>query len=169
MNVFLVSIIGPDRKGIVASISSILLQHGGNWLESRLSRLAGSFAGIIRIQLDSSKAFDFQESLKKTLSDYTFEMISGLAEDGPAEGQHAQMFLSGVDNPGIVQKVFKVLEKHHANVEELKSGVRGAPWSGQGIFESEARLKLSAETERNELVEALEALSMDLMVEIKLD
>ena len=45
------TIIGPDRTGLVESVARVVAEHGGNWLESRMSRLGGEFAGILRIEL----------------------------------------------------------------------------------------------------------------------
>ena len=41
------TIIGPDRTGLVESVARVVADHGGNWLESRMSRLGGEFAGIL--------------------------------------------------------------------------------------------------------------------------
>ena len=45
------TIIGPDRTGLVESVARVVAEHGGNWLESRMCRLGGEFAGILRIEL----------------------------------------------------------------------------------------------------------------------
>src|SRR4051812_3506563 len=37
------TIIGPDRPGLVELLASLVAEHGGNWLESRMSHLAGQF------------------------------------------------------------------------------------------------------------------------------
>ncbi|MCB1106274.1 MAG: glycine cleavage system protein R, partial [Cephaloticoccus sp.] len=42
------TIIGPDRPGLVQLVATTLVDHGGNWLESRMGHLGGQFAGIIR-------------------------------------------------------------------------------------------------------------------------
>jgi predicted amino acid-binding ACT domain protein len=42
-------LIGPDRPGLVEAVSDAVARHGGNWLESRMARLAGQFAGILRV------------------------------------------------------------------------------------------------------------------------
>ena len=42
------TIIGPDRTGLVESVARVVAEHGGNWLESRMCRLGGEFAGILR-------------------------------------------------------------------------------------------------------------------------
>ena len=49
------TIIGPDRTGLVESVARVVAGHGGNWLESRMCRLGGEFAGILRIELPAEK------------------------------------------------------------------------------------------------------------------
>ncbi|MEI2670706.1 MAG: ACT domain-containing protein [Marmoricola sp.] len=43
--------IGPDQPGLVSALSEAVIEHGGNWLTSELARLAGSFAGIVLIEV----------------------------------------------------------------------------------------------------------------------
>ena len=40
-----ITIIGIDRPGLVESVAVAVADHGGSWVESRMSRLAGQFAG----------------------------------------------------------------------------------------------------------------------------
>ena len=40
------TIIGPDRTGLVESVARVVAGHGGNWLESRMCRLGGEFAPV---------------------------------------------------------------------------------------------------------------------------
>ena len=42
------TIIGKDRTGLVESLAALVAEHGGNWLESRMCRLGGEFAGILQ-------------------------------------------------------------------------------------------------------------------------
>ena len=41
---------GADRKGLVESLAAVVEELNGNWLESRLCRLQGQFAGIVSIE-----------------------------------------------------------------------------------------------------------------------
>jgi len=50
-----VTLLGPDRPGLVEMVAGIIAGHGGNWLESRMSRLAGKFAGILRAELPEDR------------------------------------------------------------------------------------------------------------------
>ena len=47
------TLLGNDRPGLVNSLADTIASHGGNWLESRMARLAGQFAGIVRIECPS--------------------------------------------------------------------------------------------------------------------
>ncbi|MEX2333191.1 MAG: ACT domain-containing protein, partial [Pseudohongiella sp.] len=57
MKTYLVlTLIGNDQPGLVESLAQIVAQHQGNWLESNMSRLAGKFAGILRVSVEEDKA-----------------------------------------------------------------------------------------------------------------
>ena len=49
-----VTVIGNDRPGIVERLSDVVLAAGANWEESRMARLAGKFAGILRISVSAA-------------------------------------------------------------------------------------------------------------------
>ena len=51
MPTLVLTLIGPDRAGLVEAVAAVVADHGGNWLESRMSRLAGQFAGILEVEV----------------------------------------------------------------------------------------------------------------------
>ena len=59
------TVIGPDRPGLVESVAGLVAEQGGNWLESRMSRLGGQFAGILRVQISAEKEAALVSSLKQ--------------------------------------------------------------------------------------------------------
>ena len=64
MSVSLVlTLIGEDKPGLVELLSQTVAAHDGNWLESRMSRMAGRFAGILRTSVPSSRAEALAEAL----------------------------------------------------------------------------------------------------------
>src|SRR6266498_4366947 len=58
------TVIGRDRPGLVDSLAGLVAQHGGNWLDSRMSRLGGQFAGILRVQIPVEREAPLVRSLK---------------------------------------------------------------------------------------------------------
>ena len=59
------TLIGPDRTGLVESVARAVAEHGGNWLESRMCRLGGEFAGILRIEIPAEKKAPLLAALEK--------------------------------------------------------------------------------------------------------
>ena len=51
MTDLVLTLIGPDRPGLVESLAKRVTAHGGNWVESRMAHLAGQFAGILRVEV----------------------------------------------------------------------------------------------------------------------
>ena len=51
-----VTVMGPDRPGIVRLLSDRAQRFGANWAASRLSRLAGEFAGMVHFEVPRENA-----------------------------------------------------------------------------------------------------------------
>ena len=51
MDHLVLTVIAEDQPGLVERIAQCISEHGGNWLESRMSRMAGQFAGILRVDV----------------------------------------------------------------------------------------------------------------------
>ena len=49
----LLTYVGEDRPGIVQELSALVSGHGGNWLESKMSRMGGRFAGIALVEIST--------------------------------------------------------------------------------------------------------------------
>ena len=59
------TLIGPDRTGLVEAVARAVAGHGGNWLESRMCRLGGEFAGILRVEVDVEKKPALLDAVQK--------------------------------------------------------------------------------------------------------
>ena len=168
MKDLVLTLIGPDRPGLVESLAKRVADHGGNWLESRMAHLAGQFAGILRIEVPPDRA----EALHAALAELEAEGLRVVAESGarPADGDLRAMELEllGQDHPGIVRKVSEVLLGHDVNIEELTTDSVSAPMAGGQLFSAKARLNVPAGTDSERLRRDLETIADDLMVDLRL-
>ena len=144
--------------------------NGGNWLDSRMIRMGGYFSGILRIALPEESIAPFGGDVFKFMKEmgYQYSIQAAEIDSKDMEGELAELQLSGQDHPGIVHSIFNAFQITGANVEELSTGLKAAPWSGTPVFEARARLKIPAGVSVDELQENLEALATDLMVEVDL-
>jgi glycine cleavage system regulatory protein len=159
------TLIGPDRTGLVESVARAVAGHGGNWLESRMCRLGGEFAGILRIEIPAAQRPALLEALQK---------IPGLkvvvqpdSRPVPATpGRQTRLEIVGHDRPGIVQEITRVLAGAGVNVEEFSSTVVSAPMSGETLFQAGARLQLPDGCDLARLKKDLEKIAADLLVDV---
>ena len=63
-NSLVLTICAHDRPGVMKLISNTIAQCDGNWLESRMARLGGQFAGIVRVECSEEKLSQLRENLK---------------------------------------------------------------------------------------------------------
>ena len=63
MNHLVLTVIAPDQPGLVQTVAQCIAAHGGNWLESRMSRMDGQFAGILRVGVPAEAYDELVEAL----------------------------------------------------------------------------------------------------------
>ncbi|PXF32566.1 glycine cleavage system protein R [Pokkaliibacter plantistimulans] len=164
---WILSVMATDRPGLVERIARQVQQHGGNWEESSLSRLAGHFAGIIRITLADDKADALKKALEGLAVDgLTVNMASGTQSQQEAEPKQVELELVGHDKPGIVSEVSTVLASLGINVDTLTTRVESSSMTAEPLFRAEAHLTLPGQLELDVLQSRLEAIANDLMVDI---
>ncbi len=168
MSVSLVlTVIGDDRPGLVGQLSAAISKHGGNWLESSMSHLAGKFAGIVCVAIDNSRLNALKAELASLQGLRITAEVSERA-DAPAS-RRLRLALVGHDRIGIVREVSQVLARHAVNVEELNTHTASAPMSAEILFHATAELTASSSLDVRALISDLEQISNDLMVDITLD
>lgn len=148
------TVLGKDRTGLVESVARLLAEHGGNWLESRMCRLGGEFAGILRVSVPVERQAALEEALKQ-LHDLSIVVRSDEATTAAANPQFATLEVLGPDRPGIVREFTSALAARGVNVEELSTECTSAPMSGEALFRAKARLLLPAGADLAALTESL--------------
>jgi glycine cleavage system regulatory protein len=161
------TIIGPDRTGLVESVAQVVADHGGNWLESRMCRLGGEFAGILRIELPVEKRQMLLGALRALQSHgLTVVVRPDEAAAAATHGRQARLEIVGHDRPGIVRQITHALARANVNVEEFSSECVSAPMSGETLFKAIARLQLPERCDLAALKTDLEKIAADLLVDV---
>ncbi|KAG0618760.1 hypothetical protein M758_4G090100 [Ceratodon purpureus] len=133
-----VTALGPDRPGIVAGLSKRVLDCGGNFEISRMSRLAGEFSISLLVTFDvttTRKAEQLCSSLQQIEGlQVNTRWISDdrLKQTRPLQ-KYGKILLRGVDNPGLVYNLSEYLSSHGINIESLETHTQEAP-SGSGTL-----------------------------------
>jgi glycine cleavage system regulatory protein len=166
----IMTVIGPDRPGLVQLVAATVAEHGGNWLESRMCHLGGQFAGLLRVEVATEKADGLVRALEALEKD-ALRVILHTESGAPvaATGAVASLELVGQDRPGILRAVSAVLASHGINVEDLASERISAPMGGGTLFQARVRVAVPAAVSLNAVRTDLEKIAADLMVDIRLN
>ncbi len=165
------TVIGADRPGLVQLVAARVADHAGNWLESRMCRLGGQFAGILRVEVPQERRDELVNALRTLEVDGLRVIIhaEGSVKIGaPADGALALIELVGQDRPGILRSVSGVFAAHGVNVEELASERVSAPMDGGVLFQARATVFVPAGVKLAAVRTDLEKIATDLMVDLKL-
>lgn len=159
------TVIGPDRTGLVVSVARVVAGHGGNWLESRLCRLGGEFAGILRIEIPADKKAALVGALQR-ISGLNVTVRADETKISPANTRQTKLEIVGSDRPGIVREITSALARANVNVEEFSSEIVSAPMSGENLFKASAKLQLPEKCDLTALKKDLEKIAADLLVDV---
>ncbi len=167
MNCYLVmTVLGNDRPGLVSSLADTVAAHGGSWLESRMARLAGQFAGIARIECPA-ESVDALIAELRTAGPVGLTVLAVREEAmEPAARRTLVVDVVGNDRPGIVRELAAAVAKAGGNIEELTTGLESAPMSGHPMFRAHGVVSIPEDTETEVLTAAIECLGGDLTVDI---
>src|SRR3954464_8434753 len=104
------TLIGADRPGLVEAVAQTVADRGGNWLESRMIRLGGSFAGILRVEVPPREAHALGGALQAR-GTTGLRVTATTAERVPAsdDGRMMDLELIGLDRPGLVREISQLL------------------------------------------------------------
>lgn len=165
-----VTLVGTDRPGIVARLAALAAQHGAGWQESKMARMAGQFAGILRLDVPAESL----EALEQSLNALRSEGLQLTVEHGAAmttlpQPKGAALELIGHDRQGIVRDISAVLAQHRVSIDELDTDVESASMSGEQMFRMRAHVLLPDDTALDALCADLEAIADELMVEFSVD
>ncbi|WNC67561.1 ACT domain-containing protein [Thalassotalea nanhaiensis] len=158
-----ISFLGKDRPGIVDNFASIVKTHNGNWQTSSLRHLSGFFGGIIEVLVSEENAEPLADDLQKVDG---LNVIVEVTHPQQYDDKTISLELTANDRQGIVGEISAVIHKQHGNLVKLVSSQGSAPDFGQPIFKASAIIAINGEDKVDNLVEALEGISDDLMVDI---
>lgn len=162
------TVIAQDKPGIVTIISDLVNQHGGNWLDSRMSQLAGEFAGIVHIEVPLDKKHSLENALKALEeNDINITIRQSGKDIVRSDYKMHEIEIFGNDRPGIVAEVSKLFSEKSINILEFDTDINAAPVTGGVLFHADAVIGVAKDTDLDELQDKLHDLADELSLDIE--
>ena len=116
-----VTVIGPDKRGIVANVTETVLENNASIEESRMTRLGGEFAIIMLISLPEAEkdlcCIGLEKFEKEGLTIFSRE--TSLSRLSKFQGfVPYEISVWGADHAGIVHAVAEYLAEEKIQVED---------------------------------------------------
>jgi glycine cleavage system transcriptional repressor len=124
------TVIGADRVGIIAAMTSVLADLGSNLEDSSMTILRGHFAMTLIISTPSS--VDEVRSAVAPVAE-SLELLVDVREvspgpAGPDVGAAYTLVVQGADRPRIVARIMSVVAAHRGNVTDLTTRLVGSQY-----------------------------------------
>jgi glycine cleavage system regulatory protein len=167
---FVMSVIGADRPGLVETVASLVAEHGGNWQESRMCRLGGEFAGILRLSIAGERLAALEAAMRGLEAQGL--AVSLRPDRGGSEPDEARMLafeIVGPDRPGIVKQLTAALAALGVNIEEFGSECLSAPMSGEQLFNAHVLIQVPESCDPDTICDIIEKTANELALDVDFD
>ncbi|MFE6735011.1 glycine cleavage system protein R [Microbacterium sp. NPDC057650] len=168
MTTLILTVAGADRPGLVSAVADAVDAHGGNWENSRLAELAGTFAGVIEVSVAPERVADLQSALRALDGLLAVTVHTGTGGAASADVQRISLTVLGNDRAGIVREVSRVLAEHALSIEDMTTVTKDAAMAGGRLFESTVTATVPASADIDALRADLEQLATEIQVDISL-
>ena len=172
---FILSAMGKDRPGMVADVSEVIYECGGNIEDSSMSLLRNHFALLLLFSTEREevnqklssalKRLEWEKKLTVFYSPITFE------EAYPKSKEQTDRFkitTSGVDHAGIVFRICQLLADRRVNIVDMKTQRILSPESGTPLFEMDMDINVPKTISEEGLRDDLHRLGNELVIDLVL-
>ena len=164
-----ITVMGPNRPGIVSLLSDRAQRFGANWAASRMANLAGEFAGMVHLEVPRENAEPLAAALRALESTGLRVVVAmGDGADVPPGFRGVALELVGEDRRGIVSNLTRILAERGISIEHIHTEIVGDQSGGKQTFKVGAHLLLPRSLSTEALERELDALANEMMVDIAL-
>ena len=165
----IVTVVAPDRPGIVRAIAERAKRHDANWAASRMTSLHDQFAGIVHLQVPPANVDALGAALRALESTGVSITIARTdASPVPPGRRIVRLELTGPDRPGIVNELSSRLADRGVSIEDLHTEIVDGTGESQHLFRVHALLHVPNSLREDELRASLDALASESRTDIAL-
>jgi glycine cleavage system transcriptional repressor len=170
---YILTAFGEDRPGVVADVSRLVYEIGGNLEDSTMTRLVDEFAIILLFSVhepDIDKRLTMEcrrLEREKAISAFFRRLDTTTVQPKVSRPSHS-LLIEGMDHTGIVYRVSGFLADRNINIINLSSKMSFLPESGSALYHMEIEVSVPDDCALDELELGLNQLGEKLQIEIQL-
>ncbi len=162
MSKYAITVVSHDRPGLIADVTGVLAEHGGNVECSSMSLLQGHFAWTL-VTSTSMGAEELQQQLLEVCpSGAAVVPLDDVASEAPVPRDRLIVSFHGADRIGIVAAVTRLLADRGGNIVELSTHLTG------GMYLGTAEVDFGSRVDVDEVAAAAAEIGRELGVAVSL-
>jgi glycine cleavage system transcriptional repressor len=173
MNKAILSILGRDRPGIVASVARALFELNCNIENVSQTMLQTEFAGIFIVGMPTEMtAVDLHEELNRRLAPLGLHVYTKPCESGGvscAAGRCEPFVITtrGPDRKGLVAHISEVIARYGVNITNLQAVFKGGDEPGDNImiYEVDIPTVVDHQALTQDLLSTSESLKLEINIQ----
>lgn len=160
------AVIGRDRAGVVASLADVVRFHEGNWKRSELAEIAGTFAGVVVVEVGDDRVDELLTNLL-VLREQGLHVTAQQIEQptDTSDAVEVRLRLTGDDRPGVVHEISSAISGFGINIARLGT-VTELP---DAQFEITTRLSVPVEADLDAVLDSFAALADRLGIALQVE
>jgi len=164
-----VAVLGPDRPGVVAALTEVLLAGGGNLEDVSMTLLRGQFTMALVVDVPRSVG-DVSAALDRVAAQ--LDLLVSVRETSPDSDDLRPpaspyvLRVHGSDRPGLLHRATALFASYDANITDLATRLVGE--AGRGVYVMHVSVDVPTSAPVEGLVRAVSALAEELDVEATL-
>ena len=163
--------LGPDRPGIVDTISKYIFKHHGNIEDSRMAVLGSEFAMIMLI----TGSRETISAIRRNAADIENETGISLVvketriRSKPKDIIPYKLTITCLDHPGVVHQISSLIASRGINIEAMETESYEAPVTGSQLFRFEAIISIPVSKPITDLKSELQRLSEENNFDLRME
>lgn len=164
------TIIGRDRAGVVASLADVVQFHDANWKRSELAEIAGTFAGVVVVEVGDDQVDELLTNLL-VLREQGLHVTAQQVEEPTAapDADDVRLRFTGDDRPGVVHEISSAISALGISISRLGT-VTDLPGDGDGRrFEITVQLSVPAGTDLDAALDSVSSVADSLDIHLNVE
>ncbi len=164
------TIIGRDRAGVVASLADVVRFHEGNWKRSELAEIAGTFAGVVVVEVGDDRVDELLTNLL-VLREQGLHVTAQQVEEPTAapDAEELRLRLTGADRPGVVHEISTAISELGISISRLGTVTDLPGENGGRRFEITVRLSVPLGADLDAVLDSIGELAANLSIAMNVD
>ncbi|MCP4746328.1 MAG: hypothetical protein GY874_09340 [Desulfobacteraceae bacterium] len=153
-SVFITTITGDDRPDIINALAKTTQSMGGEWIASKVTRLDGQFAAIMKVSVDETQKDKLNQALEQEFAGLSISHAP-VRKAQPENTNIIDLVLNCDDRPGLTKEITRVLYDLNLQPENLEVSRVPIFQMGKTVYSVKMRIGIPNTLSKEELSDAL--------------